>query len=44
MDLAYESLATYIKQWLDTAEKAVVPSPMISSTSDRYGLLKPCMA
>lgn len=43
-DEAFENFAAYVREWLESRGKAVAPSPMISSSCDRYGTLKPCIA
>lgn len=44
MDQAFESLATFLTQWVESVKEGVVHPPMISTACDRYGYLTPCMA
>ena len=43
-DLVSSKLDAFISKWLESEELFVLPPPMISSSSDRYGYLKPCLA
>ncbi len=44
MEVALERLTAYIKVWVERGAGSVSSSPMISAKSDRFGLLRPCIA
>lgn len=43
-EMALSRFTAYIEKWAESGEKTVKRSPMISSSCDRYGHLKPCLA
>ncbi len=44
IEVAVERLNAYISVWVEKGAGSVSSSPMISAKSDRFGMLRPCVA
>ena len=40
LDSAGDRMTAYLRLWVEAGKNSVTPSPMISSESDRFGLLR----